>query len=108
MKTIEDEFNIGSMKILSCCKNYFYKFQNSQNNKNEFNCVHSINMVIMVVMDITANISRNTVQKHVDFVNETSNPFHTNFIPKVNMKPIHSKLMTTSESFHYYFSMFIS
>merc|ERR1712154_186608 len=57
-------------------------------------------------MDITANISRNTVQKHVDFVNETSNPFHTSFIPKVNMKPIHSKLMTTSESFHYYFSMF--
>jgi len=84
MKTIEDEFDIDSMKIVSCCKNYFNKFQNSHNNKNEFNCVHSINMVIMVVTDITANISRNTVQKHLAFINETSNPFHTNYIPKVD------------------------
>jgi len=82
MKTIEDEFNIGSMKIVSCYKNYFYKFQNSHNDKNEFDCVHSVNMVIMVVTDITENISRNTVQKHVTFLNETSNPFHINFIPK--------------------------
>ena len=70
MKTIEDEFNIGSMKIVSCCKNYFYKFQNSHNNENEFNCVHSVNMAIMVITDVTENISRNTVQKHVAFVNE--------------------------------------
>jgi len=84
MKSIEDEFNIGSMRIVSFCKNYFYKFQNSLNNKNEFNCVHSVNMAIMVITDVTENISRNTVQKHVAFVNETSNLFHTNFIPKVD------------------------